>query len=145
MPLYIHWKQQDTFGFLMISEGINKKELLCKKLKDAPFQSFFKIFTNVTFVYLLWPIILQNFKRISLVDSENKVYQVLGRIRDKNALFLGQQEYFCNIHYFYFCLLIMLNSKNLGPKLTHGKNDLYWATGHFSKKWAPSLFSKHKK
>ena len=91
----------------MFSEGIQKNELLWKSLKDAPFQSYFKIFSIVTLVYWLWPIILQNFKRILWVNSQSKVYQVLGLIPGKNALFMGQRESSKKIHNCHLYLLYL--------------------------------------
>ena len=205
MSLYTHWKQQKTSEVLMFSEGIYKNELLCKRLKDSPFKSFVNIFSIVTFAYLLWLIILQNFKRILFewtrrtrctrfwtqfgvkmpyfcanrsllsifaivtfiylyyptimqnfrnilnVDSENKKYETfLAQNRIKMSHLEAKKSLF--MQYSLFSPLFTNNAlsccktwKILGPKLTHGKNDPYWATGNFFQKLSSTTFFRNMK
>ena len=102
--------------------------------------SLLSIFIIVTFIYLYSPTIMQYCRKNPNVDSENKMYRKvlvqfginMSHLEAKKNFFLQYSLFsplFTNKAQSYF-----KNSKLLGPKLTHGKNEQYWVTGHFFQK-----------
>ena len=55
---------------------------------------FFRIFNSTNFVYLQYPIIVQNFKKTLSLDSEKKMYKIMGPIWGKNVPYFGPKYSF---------------------------------------------------
>ena len=68
-------------------------------------RSLLSIFTIVTFIYLYSPTIMQNFRKISSVDSESKMYDMF---LAQFGIKMSNLEAFHHIHYFRLCLIIIL-------------------------------------
>lgn len=92
-------------------------------------KSFFKIFTIVMFIYLHYPIIIHISKKILRVDSEKKVYEVLGPIcAKKYPLVWKQKDIFQKIYYFHLCPLAVVSANFNGlKKLCKDRNFYYQA------------------
>ena len=103
-------------------------------------RSLLSIFTFVAFIYLYFPTIMQNFRKSPNADSESKMYEkFLAKFRIKMSHLEAKKSFF--LQYSPFsplftnkALSCCKNSKLLGPKLTHSKNDPYFTSGNFFKK-----------
>ena len=93
---------------------------------------------------------MQNLRKILNLDSENKMYEKFwAQFRIKMSHFeaknFSQYSPFLPL-FTNNALLCCKNSKVLGPKLTHDKNDPYSATANFfPKRELRHFFSKHNK
>ena len=84
---------------------------------------------------------MHNSRKISNVDSQNKMYEKslaqfrtkMSHLEAKKSFFFSQSSPFAPL-FTSNALSCCTNSKHLGPKLTHGKNDPYWANGNFFQK-----------
>ena len=81
-------------------------------------RSFLSTFTTATFIYSYSPTIMQNFRKVPNVDSENQMYEKsLVQFRIKMSHLEAKRSFFSQ--YSFFPLLFTNNAKfkNFGPKI----------------------------